>query len=85
MTTPSPASSGDEATVPAWLRERLERIETALAHLQHDIDGLNASLTTHLHRLQTVDERFTRLEHELQILSESGEVRDPADEKPPHY
>ncbi|MCA9066232.1 MAG: SlyX family protein [Planctomycetaceae bacterium] len=79
-----PAPSAGEQ-VPLWLQQRLERIESALAHLQHDIDGLNASLGLHLRRLQSVDERFTRLEHELQVLGDPAERRDPMEEKPPHY
>lgn len=64
---------------------RLERIESALAHLQHDVDSLNASLTRHFQRLQSFEDRFTRIEHEIESLSEGPESRDPEAEKPPHY
>ena len=65
--------------------ERLVRIETALAHLQHDIEQLNTSLTNHFARLQGFEQRFTRIEHEIEVLGEPAEQRDPAQEKPPHY
>lgn len=64
---------------------RLERIESALAHLQHDVDSLNESLTRHFQRLQDFDTRFARIEHEMQSLQQDPESRDPDAEKPPHY
>lgn len=67
------------------MEDRLIRIETALAHLQHDIESLNASLSGHFRRLQGFEERFVRLEHELTTLGEGQEISDPDSEKPPHY
>lgn len=67
------------------IEDRLIRIETALAHLQHDIESLNASLSGQFRRLQGFEERFVRLEHELTTLGESSETSDPNAEKPPHY
>ncbi len=67
------------------LNERLERIESVLAHLQHDVDSLNNSLTHHFRRLMEIDERFKRLEHEMNVESQEPEKRDPASERPPHY
>lgn len=64
---------------------RLERIESALAHLQHDVDSLNESLTRHFQQLQDFDTRFARIEHEMQSLQQDPESRDPDAEKPPHY
>ncbi len=65
--------------------DRLVRIETALAHLQHDVEELNQALTRYFGRLKEFDERFTRLELEFESLHEGPEHRDAADEKPPHY
>lgn len=65
--------------------ERLVRIESALAHLQHDIDTLNSSLTEHFRRLRNFEDRFTRIEHELESMSEGTEERNSELEKPPHY
>lgn len=65
--------------------ERLIRIESALAHLQHDIEQLNQSLTDHFQRLKGFEQRFTRVEHEIEVLTEATEHQDPGAEKPPHY
>ena len=65
--------------------DRLLQIETVLAHLQHDVDSLNRSLATHFRRLQEIDDRFGRIEQELQINGQEPEKRDPAAERPPHY
>lgn len=65
--------------------QRMEHIESALAHLQHDVDSLNASLLNQLRRLQEFESRFTRVEHEMQIINEPRERPDPGTDRPPHY
>lgn len=70
---------------PASLELRLEKIESVLAHLQHDIDSLHISLTRHFQTLTEFDSRFRRIEGELQILSEAPDRPDLRDERPPHY
>ena len=65
--------------------ERLTKIETLLAHLQHDVEQIHQSLTHQFERLQKVDQRFKGLERELELMSQPDEERDPAEEKPPHY
>lgn len=64
---------------------RLQRIEMALAHLQHDVDSLNSSLLRHFHRLQEFEARFGRIEHELQVSSDPTERPDASADRPPHY
>lgn len=61
------------------------RMESLLAHLQQDIEQINKSLTYQMQRLQEMDQRFTRVERELELLSQPAENRDPQQEKPPHY
>jgi len=51
---------------PVNVEERLVRIESALAHLQHDVEELNASLTRHFGRMKGFEARFTRIEHGLE-------------------
>lgn len=75
----------DNTSPDKQLANRLERIETALAHLQHDIDSLNASLTTHFRRLLEFDERFSRIENEIHQGPHETEDRSAATERPPHY
>ena len=67
------------------LTERLLRIETVVAHLQHDVDLFNASLSNHFRRIQEMDARFSRIEQEIQLAAQEPEKRDPAAERPPHY
>lgn len=67
------------------LEERLVRVESAMAHLQHDIEQLNDALTEHFRRMQSFEERFSKIEHNLESLAENPEVRSPEAEKPPHY
>ena len=64
---------------------RLERIESALAHLQHDVDGLNSALLGYFNRLQEMDSRFVRLEHEFHTFNEPTDRTDADSERPPHY
>ena len=61
------------------------RMESPLAHLQQDIEQINKSLTYQMQRLQEMDQRFTRIERELELVSQPAENRDPQQEKPPHY
>lgn len=67
--------------------QRLEKIESVVAHLQHDIDSLNRSLLSQLRRLQEFESRFSRLEQEIQMILAPQESNnsDPGDERPPHY
>ena len=79
MTEPSNDNSASNT------EERLIRIESALAHLQHDIEQLNASLTNHYGRMVVFEERFSRIEHEIESMSDDNGDRTLQDEKPPHY
>ncbi|HIE98281.1 MAG TPA: hypothetical protein EYQ63_15060 [Fuerstia sp.] len=65
---------------PVNVEERLVRIESALAHLQHDVEELNASLTRHFGRMKGFEARFTRIEHGLESMAEESDVRDPENE-----
>ena len=76
MTEPSSSHSNEQ---------RLEHIESALAHLQHDVDSLNASLLSQLRRLQEFESRCMRLEQEMQMPHEPQERRDLSADRPPHY
>jgi uncharacterized coiled-coil protein SlyX len=67
------------------VESRLEKIESVLAHLQHDIDSLNASLMNHFRRLHDYESRFGRIESELQSLNDPSERPDANSERPPHY
>lgn len=70
---------------PPSNEDRLVRVEMMLTHLQHDVEQLNEALTDHFRRLQTFEDRFQRIEHDLESLSDDPEKRDINAEKPPHY
>ncbi len=78
MSTPAPDQNH-------LIESRLERIESALAHLQHDVDSLNSALLGHFGRLQELDSRFVRLEHELHSSDDPTERTEAETERPPHY
>lgn len=65
--------------------DRLDRIESVLAHLQHDLDSVNSSLLHQLRRLQEFDARLLRLESELVLQNEPVQRPDAALDRPPHY
>ncbi|MEJ7594148.1 MAG: SlyX family protein [Planctomycetaceae bacterium] len=67
------------------IESRLERIESVLAHLQHDVDSLNSALLGYFGRLQELDSRFGRLEHELHSSNDPTDRTDAESERPPHY
>ena len=72
-------------TADSSSEDRLVRIETALAHLQQDVESLNASLLLHLQKIQTFETRCAKIEAAVQQISDGPENRDPDLEKPPHY
>ena len=67
------------------LEERLIRLETAIAHTQHDLEQINDSLLTLHVELKSYRQEVSRLERRLQTLGEAPEFRDPSEEQPPHY
>lgn len=67
------------------LADRLVQIESAVAHLQHDVEGLNNALTGYYRKVQKFEERFVHIEHELETMTQGSEERPLEDEKPPHY
>ena len=65
--------------------ERINHLESMLAHLQHEYESLN-SVIVDLHKeLREINARIDHLDGRVTILSEGPEVRNPEDEKPPHY
>jgi len=67
------------------IESRLERIESALAHLQHDVESLNSALLGYFSRLQEMDSRFVRLEHELHTFNDPTDKTDAELYRAPHY
>lgn len=67
------------------LAERLIQIESAVAHLQHDVEDINSALAGYYSRVQKFEERFVHLEHELEVITQGTEERSLEDDRPPHY
>ena len=65
--------------------DRLIRLEMAVAHLQHDLEQMHHALVSMNAELSGNREQLARLDRRLQQLAEPPEMRDPGDERPPHY
>jgi uncharacterized coiled-coil protein SlyX len=64
---------------------RLVAIETAVAHLQHDVEQFHRVLLDVQTELRTLQLAFNKLIARVNRLGEPPEVRDPEAERPPHY
>ena len=65
--------------------DRIIRLETAVAHLQHDLEQMHQALVSLHAELKGSRDQLGRLERRLQQLGEPPEMRDPGEERPPHY
>lgn len=65
--------------------DRLIELETAVAHLQHDLEQMHQALVSMNAELKGNREQMALLERRLQQLGEPPEIRDPGEERPPHY
>ena len=65
--------------------DRIIRLETAVAHLQHDLEQMHQALVSLHAELKGSRDQLARFERRLRQLSEPPEMRDPGDERPPHY
>lgn len=65
--------------------DHLIRLETAVAHLQHDFERLHSVALELQAELRQWTLRLTQLERQIEQLGEPPEQRSPADERPPHW
>lgn len=65
--------------------DRLVRLETAVAHLQHDFERLHQVTLDLQAELRQWTLRLSRLEQQLEQLETPPEPRSAAEERPPHY
>jgi SlyX protein len=77
--TESAAMSPEEADA------RLVAIETAVAHLQHDVEQLHGVVLSVQTELRAVQRILDKLTARVDRLGEEPEVRTPESEQPPHY
>jgi SlyX protein len=64
---------------------RLVTIETAVAHLQHDVEQLHQVLVGVQTELRTLQLALDKLGSRVDDLREPPEVRTPEADRPPHY
>ena len=65
--------------------DRLINLETAVAHLQHDLELMHEALVSLHAELRGSRDQLATFERRLLLLSESPEIRSPQEERPPHY
>ena len=67
------------------VNERVVRLESAIAHLQHDLEQMHAVLLTHTAENEALRKQVERLQGRIVQVEQGPEVRDPETERPPHY
>lgn len=72
-------------TVPVDPEQRLQNLESAVAHLQHDFEQLHQVLLALQGDLRLIGQKLTRFDLRLSQLAEPPEERSPELERPPHY
>ncbi|AXS39429.1 SlyX family protein [Breoghania sp. L-A4] len=65
-------------------RERLEKLETEVAHQAHTIDELNGVVTEQARQIERLNRRMTALVEHVEELNDLGDGNVPVT-KPPHY
>ena len=67
------------------VESRIESLEIAVSHVQHDIESLSKSVDAILSRLKDMESRLTQFEQHAFAPRDEQELPAPTDEKPPHY
>lgn len=67
------------------LKQRVEKLETALAYLQHDFEAQNETILLQTKQIVKLENSIKKLLSKIETLETGSEKRDPLDEKPPHY
>ena len=66
--------------------DRVTNVELLMTHLQHDLEQLSQVVFRQQAELDALRKELVLLDTRVVTLSTDGpEVRDPQDEKPPHY
>ena len=67
------------------LGDRMIRLESMVAHLEHDLEQMHSVLLAVQSELKSARDQVTKLERRLISASEAEESRSPLEERPPHY
>ena len=65
--------------------ERLNNVESALAHLQKDFDALNDSILVYAKQFEKIHGLLDQMSEQIRDSKLAEPSADPLDEKPPHY
>ncbi len=65
------------------LNNRIEALETRVAHQDRMLEDLNATITDQWKQLETLTRKIARLDEQLQDVRSSGPTGEQ--EPPPHY
>lgn len=65
--------------------ERLTKLEMLVMHLEHDVQQMHQVLLAQQAEMARLRELISRLEARVEQAAEGPEIRDPEEERPPHY
>lgn len=65
--------------------DRVVNVELLLTHLQHDFEQLSQVIWRQQAEIDSLRTEVVKLSTRVVTLAENPEVRDPQEEKPPHY
>ena len=65
--------------------DRVVNVELLLTHLQHDFEQLSQVVFRQQAEIDALKTEVAKLSTRIVTLADDPEVRDPQDEKPPHY
>jgi len=74
----NPAEPGD-------ISAKLVNLESLIAHVQYELEQLNAVIIDQNQRIEQLSSTQTKFKHQLQTMSEELDQRNPEEERPPHY
>lgn len=65
--------------------DRVVNLELLLMHVQHDFEQLSQVVFRQQAEIDALKTEVAKLTTRIVTLADNPEVRDPQDEKPPHY
>ncbi len=84
-TTATYSPPNSNSMTDSHVNDRLINLETAVAHLQHDLEQMHQALVSLHTELRGSRDQLATFERKLLQLSEAPEIRSPQEERPPHY
>jgi len=65
--------------------DRLVALELLVTHLESELGALNSALLDQQKEIDTLKRVINRLETRVSQLTDEDDLREPGDERPPHY